>query len=203
MPTDAIDRWPSGERPAFFATPGAWEILQLLDRQALSLDEKLGRLQPFSTRDIRGAYFLTRQRHELAARDLLVSGEDSGRAERISARNLLRRAFVQAQAQEEAAQLAREFETIIEQVRASPPAVLGDRIRSVHQVCILASAAQPLPLRLQLLMEVQADCLAAAADVLQSLADGQTVIGSWPRPLERDQALRLLDAAMALQREIA
>ncbi|MDP2360616.1 MAG: hypothetical protein Q8O14_07670 [bacterium] len=201
MRVDAIDRWPGGAQPLFFATPEAWEILHLLDRRGLSMNEKLQRLAPYSMRDIRGAYFLTRERGALQRRETLVFGEDRGRADRISARNALRRAFCQAQAMEEAAQLEREAESILEQVRASPPAKVGHRIKSARQVLALASSLQPLPVRLQLLMEVRVEDLAAGIARLQALTPGRFIHARWPTPHERHMTTRALELAIGLLAE--
>lgn len=202
MGPDAIDCWPGGERPTYFATPGAWVVLRLLDRQGLKPIEKLRLLESHSTRDLRGAYFLTRDLGELRRREVLVSGGDAGRAERIGARNLLRRAFNHARMQEEERQLEADAAASLSGIRAAPPARLGHRQKSIRQVLDLACAAQPLSARLRLLLEVRPIDLEAGAARIRALPPGRHIHGRWPGSHERRQILRLLELAGAFLQDL-
>ena len=198
MKTDELHRWPQGERPGSYGTPGAWEILDLLDRRQLRAATLLERLAACSTRDLRGAYHLTRNLEELNRRTMLVEGEDAGRARRISARNLLRRAFRQARLVEEAQDLAHQREALAREILADPPDPRGYRIRSGVQVLRLASSELPLPIKARRLLEVRRKDLAAARD---SLADGGSCTQTGPagvRELEREGILQLLGWALDL-----
>lgn len=202
MASHAIDRWPSGERPLYHATPGAWEILQLLDRPGMRISAQLALLVPFSTRDLRGAYALTRDLEELRRREILVTGEDDGRALRISVRATLRRAFHQAQLVEESAQLELEAPAILDAIRAAPPVERDTYLRTVRQVLDMAAAAQPLPVRLRLLLAVRREDLAAGAARLHDLPPGRYIHGRWPSVHERQQLLRVLELTLALQQDL-
>lgn len=125
------------------------------------------KLASYSPRDLRGAYHLTRNLEELRRRDLLVEGEDAGRACRIRARNLLRRAFRQARLVEEAERFVLEREALAREILAAPPNPRGYRFRSRVQVLRLATSDKPLMVKARQLLEVRRDDLATARDSLQ------------------------------------
>lgn len=203
MSFEGIDRWPGGQRPVFFATPGAWDILHILDHQDMSLGEALGLLAPYSLRDLRGAFFLTRDLDQMQRRATLVSGADRGRARRIRARLILRRAYASAQMLEEAERLTAETSAILDQVRADLPATCGYRVKTARQVLALAGSAQPLLVRLRLLMEVRLLDLTCGAARLEALAPGQFIHGRWPTEHERQMTLRTIALASGLLSELA
>jgi hypothetical protein len=201
MASDAIDRWPAGERPTFFATPGAWEILQIVEREALSLGARLQLLAPYTTRDLRGAYFLTRDLAALQRRQVLADGEDAGRAARIRARNLLKRAFAGAHLKESASQAAGDLDEVRAQLRASPPVRAGYLVKSVRQVLALAASGHPLSIRMRRLLAVRQEDLRRAAAHIEALAPGRFLYPSWPTPEEREHLLQVLALASALLEE--
>lgn len=192
MKQDVLHRWPRGQRPATYGTPGAWEILDLLDRRQLGVATLLERLAGFSIRDLRGAYHVTRNLEELRRRAVLVEGEDAGRASRIRARNLLRRAFRQARLMEEAEQLACEQEALTREILAAPPAPRGYRIRSLVQVLRLATSDKPLPVKARQLLEVRRDDLAGARDSLAAPNLDRRIPHAGIRELEHHRLQRLL-----------
>lgn len=198
MKQDDLHRWPRGERPASYGTPGAWEILDLLDRRQLGVATLMERLARYSARDLRGAYHLTRNLEELHRKTVLVEGEDAGRASRISARNLLRRAFRQARLAEEAEQLLHQQEALAQEILAAPPAPRGYRIRSLVQVLRLATSDKPLPMKTRQILEVRLDDLAAARASLQAEGPDKCVRQAGISELERDRIQRLLTWALDL-----
>ena len=202
MKQDALHRWPRGERPASYGTPGAWEILDLLERQQLGVATLMERLAGYSTRDLRGAYHLTRNLEELHRKSVLVEGEDAGRARRIRARNLLRRAFRQARLAEETEQLVHQQEALAREILAEPPAQRGYRIRSLVQVLRLATSDKPLKVLARQLLEVRRVDLAAARDGLQALDPDKRVRQAGISELEGDRIQRLLTWALDLLNQL-
>ena len=198
MKADELHRWPQGERPGSYGTSGAWEILDLLDRRQLSAATLLERLAAYSTRDLRGAYHLTRNLEELSRRAMLVEGADAGRARRISARNLLRRAFRQARLVEEAQELTHQREDLAREILADPPEPRGYRIRSVVQVLRMATSELPLPIKARRLLEVRREDLAAARDSLADAGSDGQASPAGMRELEREGILQLLGWALDL-----
>lgn len=202
MKQDALHRWPRGERPASYGTPGAWEILDLLERRQLGVATLMERLAGYSTRDLRGAYHLTRNLEELHRKSVLVEGEDAGRARRIRARNLLRRAFRQARLAEETEQLVHQQEALAREILAAPPAQRGYRIRSLVQVLRLATSDKPLKVLARQLLEVRRVDLAAARDGLQALDPDKRVRQAGISELEGDRIQRLLTWALDLLNQL-
>ena len=198
MKTDELHRWPQGERPGSYGTPGAWEILDLLDRRQLSAATLLEGLAAYSTRDLRGAYHLTRNLEELNRRAMLMEGTDAGRSRRISARNLLRRAFRQARLVEEAQVLARQREALAREILADPPEPRGYRIRSVVQVLRMAISELPLPIKARRLLEVRRVDLVTALDSLVGGDPSGQASPAGVRELEREGILQLLGWALDL-----
>lgn len=203
MGSDAIDHWPAGERPVYFATEAAWRILEIVARDALSHDARLELLMPYATRDIRGAYFLTRDRAALIRQQVLMSGVDAGQAARICARNLLRRAFERASLREAATRMERERGSIRAHFKASPPPVVGYRHRSTRQALDLATSRQPLLIRVRKLLELKPGVLACAAAAIRDPASCRILYPRWPTAEEREQVAGILDLALDLLQEIA
>jgi hypothetical protein len=202
MTSNAIHRWPSGERPVYFATPGAWEILHLVSQETLKPADVRQALATRSTRDIRGAYFLTRELHELRRREVLVQGDDDGRAARIRARNALRRAFEDTRLREEANRREHEIAPILEDIRAHPPTRPGRRLKTPREVLSLASSTQSLAVRLRLLVEVRVEDLEAGIDHLRPYAASESSAGRWPGGPEGRQLLWVLEQAVLLLKDL-
>jgi len=201
--SDAIDHWPSGERPVYFATADAWRILEIVERDTLSNDARLTLLTPFATRDIRGAYFLTRDRAALARQHVLMSGVDRGQTARGSARILLRRAFERVRLREAAAQMECERESIRAHFKASPPPCVGYRHRSTRRALDLATSRQPLLIRVRKLLELQPGVLRSAAAALRDPASTRVLYPRWPTADEREQVAGILDLALDLLQDLA
>jgi hypothetical protein len=203
MSADGLrDKTPHGRRAAYRETRAAWEILAILDRELLPIDQMLERLAGFQVEDLRAAYWLTRRRAELIRRRILVDGEDDGRAARIRARNILARARKQSAVEEEGHQLEEEARSVMAAIRGSPPPSIGIHAKSSIQVLLLAGAPQPLTVRLRRLLSVRPTDLAAAHDRLAKLPADAWLRKGWPSRLERPHMLRVLELAKELQGEL-
>lgn len=187
--------------PTFKAAPAAWEILALLQQRMLPIHEMLETLAGHRPEDLRAAYWLTRRQADLARRQLLVNGEDAGRAARIRARNILARAYRQAVVVDERVRLEAELQDVLARIRRDPPPAQGTHLRSPMQALQLAGAPQPVEVKLRRLVAIRPDGLAAALERLRGLAPDGWLRRGWPSRDERPVMIRVLEVALQLQRE--
>ena len=186
----------------YHETPAAWEILAILDRKLLPIDTMLEMLAGFHSSDLHAAYWLTRRHAELESRNILVNGDDAGRANRIRARNILARACHQNLMVERTQLLEEESSAVMEAIRGSPPAIIGTHLRSILQVLVLAGSTQPLSVRLRRLLAVRPMKLEDAQQRLLGLPPDAWLRKGWPSRLERPHMVWVLKQAIQLQKEL-
>jgi len=196
MASESIDRWPSGERPVYFATPRAWELLHVLEGQDPRRPEVQAVLAAASLRDLRGAYFLTRDLATLRRREVLVEGDDDGRARRIQVRHFLRRAYRDLWLQGEGERREREATLVRQALREQPPARPGWRRLTPPQVLALARSLQPLERRVRLLLELDHGLLREVQAQLTALATAPHPKPRWPHGHQAGHLAWVLDLAI-------
>ncbi|MFA7331084.1 MAG: hypothetical protein WC326_08430 [Candidatus Delongbacteria bacterium] len=202
MPSDGGEGRLAGPSRVYLETPAVWEILAILDREALPMETVLEHLAGFRWEDLQSAYWLTRRRADLQRRQVLVDGDDVGRAARIRARNYLTRAVQQTLMVERSRMLEEEAAAIVALVRGSPPPHIGAHLRSVIQVLVLAGSPQPLTVRLRRLLAVTPQRLEEALQRLLALPAHAQLRRAWPSRLERPLMAWVLEQAIHLQREL-
>jgi hypothetical protein len=196
MAGESIDRWPSGERPVYFATPRAWELLHVLESRDPRQPEVQEALAGSSLRDVRGAYFLTRDLAALRRREVLVEGDDEGRARRIQVRNILKRAYRDLWLQGEGARREREAVLVQQALRERPPTRPGWRRLTPPQVLTLARSLQPLELRVRRLLELDPGLLREVRDQLAALATAAQPNPRWPHGPQAEHLAWVLGVAI-------
>ncbi|MFA7329838.1 MAG: hypothetical protein WC326_02075 [Candidatus Delongbacteria bacterium] len=202
MPSDGVGGRLAGPGRVYLETPAAWEILAILDRKILPMESMLELLAGFKSEDLQAAYWLTRRRADLERRQVLSDGAADGRAARIQARNILVRAAQQNLMIERSRLLAEEAGAILEEVRGSPPPLIGTHLRSVIQVLVLAGSPQPLLVRLRRLLAVRPIKLEEALQRLRGLPPSAWLRSGWPSRLERPHMAWVLEQAILLQKEL-
>jgi hypothetical protein len=202
MQPDGLRSQPCAGATVYHETPEAWEILAILDRQLLPIDTMLDLLAGFHSSDLHAAYWLTRRHADLVRQNILVDGVDAGRAARIRARNILARARHQSLMAEQTQLLEEASRAVLEDIRGSPPAIIGTHLRSIYQVLLLAGSPQPLSVRLRRLLAVHPQRLEAARQRILTLPDNAWLRGRWPSRLERPHMRRVMKQATMLQHEL-
>ena len=203
MHEDVIHRWPSGTRPRYYATPRAWALLDLMNREGrlgIDVEDALGAA---SLRDLRGAYFLTRDLEALRRRELLTNGSDAGRQHRIRIRRALIRVFNQKRGQRDDARRDHQVKQLMRTWMATPPARVGWRLRTPWQAVHVAMQLWSLETRLGLLVEMSEGSLAGGVAALRERKRHGRAARRWPVGASADAAQGLLEAASGLVRGLA
>ena len=203
MHEDVIHRWPSGTRPRYYATPRAWALLDLMNREGRWGPDLERALEVASLRDVRGAYFLTRDLDGLRQRKVLTDGPDAGRQKRIRIRRALTRAFGEKRLRREQENRSREVERLLRHWMATPPARVGWRLRTPWQAVHVAMQPWSLETRLGLLAEMSEGSLAGGVAALRERKRHGREARRWPVGEPADAAQGLLEAASSLVRGLA